>query len=384
MDARGPTDVARSRRWPGLVHRLGLATLLASTAAFASPRQEVNVYAWAEYFPAAFVRRFEAETGIKVNVTVMDSNDVVETTLAAGHSGFDVVTINASPHLAREIPRGLWQPLDRTKLPHFRHADPDILRTLGRADPGNRYAVPWMWGTTGVIYDPERLREAGLDGTHHALDLVFDPAVAHQVERCGISVLDAWVDVLPMLANWLGEAELSTDPKVLDRVASAFMRVRPELRRVTSSGYYQQLAEGELCVSLGYSGDAAVGRRMIREAGTHRSLDYAYPDGRVYVFVDTLAIPADAPHVESAHRFIDFAMRPENAASVAAFIGFATGNADAIPLLDVAMQQNHGIYPPPEVRARLRLTPVYTPEESRIFGRAWLRMKAGQYRSAAP
>jgi len=310
----------------------------------------------------------------------MDSNDVMETTLSAGHSGFDLVTVNASPHLGREIPKHLWQPLDKRRIPNIVHADPVIMRTLERIDPGNRYAIPWMWGTTGVISNPELVRAAQPRPGMRPADMIFNPADAARFKDCGITVLDSWVDVLPMLANWLGQRDLSADPASLDALARAFGKFRPYLRRVTTSGYYQQLAQGELCVALGYSGDAMVARRMVAEAGDHTIIDYAYPDGTVYIFVDSFAIPSDAPHREAAHRFIDFAMRPENAASVAAFIGFATGNIDAISLLDPALRENRAIYPDPEIRARLELGRIYTPEEERLFGRAWLHMKAGRYR----
>jgi len=356
---------------------LALVAAIAASSASAGPAAVVNIYSWAEYFPPAILRKFEAETGIKVNYAVMDSNDVMETTLSAGHSGFDLVTVNASPHLGREIPKHLWQKLDKTRLRNIGNADPAIMKALRRVDPDNAYALPWMWGTLGVMYNPDMVGPRLPPGRTPAIDMVFKPEVVSRLRGCGVTILDSWVDVLPMLSAWLGQRELSAEPRSLQALASAYRAIRPSIRRVTTSGYYQQFAEGESCVAMCYSGDAAVARRLVAEAGGDIKVEYAYPEGTVYIFVDSFAIPADAPHPEAAHQFIDFAMRPEIAAEAAAYIGFAVGNAAAIPLLDAAMRENPAIYPPAEVRERFSMGRPYTVAEERAFARAWLRMKTG-------
>lgn len=362
-------------------HRL-VATLAATFAlvagqANAGPDQKVlNVYSWAEYFPAPMLRRFESETGIHVNYTVMDSNDVMETTLSAGHSGFDLVTVNASPHLAREIPKHLWQPLDKSRIRTIGNADPSIMRTLQRVDPGNRYAIPWMWGTVGVMVNPDKIRAASSEPSR-AIDKVFKPEVIARYQDCGVTVLDSWVDVLPALSAWLGHKDIAADPASLRELAAAFNAIRPYLRRISTSGYYQQLGEGESCVALGYSGDAMIARRLAADAANGVRIEYAFPEPQVGVYVDSFAIPADAPHPANAHAFIEFAMRPEVSAEVAAYIGFATGNAAAIPLLPAEVRNNAGIYPPAEVRERFSLGRAFTPTEERALGKAWLRMKSG-------
>jgi putrescine transport system substrate-binding protein len=356
---------------------LALAGCAIAAAASAEPAGVVNIYSWAEYFPPSIIRKFEAETGIKVNYAVMDNNDVMETTLSAGHSGFDLVTVNASPHLGREIPKHLWQKLDRSKLKNAGNADPSVMKALRRVDPGNAYAIPWMWGTLGVLYNPDMVRARLPSGAARPLDMVFKPEVVARLRDCGVTVLDAWVDMLPMLSAWLGQPELSADPASLQALATAYRAIRPSIRRVTTAGYYQQMAEGEACVSIAYSGDAMIARRLIAEAGSDVKVEYAYPDGVVDIFVDSFAIPADAPHPDAAHRFIDFALRPEIAAEAAAYIGFAVGNSAAIPLLDPSMRDNPAIYPPPAVRERFSMGRPYTPAEERAFARAWLRMKTG-------
>jgi putrescine transport system substrate-binding protein len=207
--------------------------------------------------------------------------------------------------------------------------------------------------------------------------MIFKPEVAARFKDCGITILDSWVDVLPTLSAWLGQRELSADPASLRALADAYRAVRPYIRRATTAGYYQQLAQGESCVALGYSGDAMIARRMIAEAGSDVKIEYAFPENIVGIFVDSFAIPADAPHPDAAHRFIDFALRPEIAAEAAAYIGFAVGNSPAVALLEPAMRDNPAIYPPAEVRERFSMGRAYTPAEERAFARAWLRMKTG-------
>jgi putrescine transport system substrate-binding protein len=348
----------------------------AATARSAGTERVLNLMSWSEYFPAPLLRRFERETGIHVNYTTMDSNDVMETTLSAGHSGFDLVTVNASPHLAREIPKHLWQPLDKTKIRTLGNADPSVMRALRRVDPENRYAVPWMWGTVGVLYNPDLVGRIDREAVP-MIDRIFRPALVDRYRDCGVLLLDSWVDVLPVLSDWLGQPDFSAEPAALAAVSRAFRAIRPSIRRVNTSGYYQQLAEGEACLALGYSGDAQIARRIAKEAGKGVRIEFAVPTGRVPIFVDSFAIPADAPHVANAHAFIEFAMRPENAAEVAAYIGFATGNVAAIALLPAEARDNAAIYPPAEVRARFTLGRAFTVAEERTFGRAWLRMKSG-------
>jgi putrescine transport system substrate-binding protein len=356
---------------------LALVGATVASPASAEPPRVVNIYSWAEYFPPSILRKFEAETGIKVNYAVMDSNDVMETTLSAGHSGFDLVTVNASPHLGREIPKHLWRKLDKARLRNLANADPSIMKALRRVDPENAYAIPWMWGTLGVMFNPDLVRARLPPGHTRTIDMVFKPEVVARFKDCGVTVLDSWVDVLPMLSSWLGQAELSADPRSLEALAAAYKAIRPSIRRVTTSGYYQQLAEGESCVAIGYSGDAMIARRLVAEAGSDVKVEYAYPEGRVDIFVDSFAIPADAPHPDAAHQFIDFALRPEIAAEAAAYIGFAVGNAAAIPLLEASTRDNPAIYPPPAVRERFSMGRPYSPAEERAFARAWLRMKTG-------
>jgi putrescine transport system substrate-binding protein len=338
----------------------------------------VNVYAWADYFPRSVVDKFQSETGIHVNYTVFDSPDTAETALSVGSSNYDIVTMNASPHLAREIPKGFWKKLDQPQIPNARNADPQILKILSQVDPGNLYAVPWMWGTVGVIYNADKVKAILGPLPAESLDVIFKKELAAKFEQCGISVLDSWQDILPLVARYLGQPQLSTEPAQLDAVVKKLAEIRPFLRRISTSGYYEQLADGELCLSIGYSGDAMIARRMAKESNTKIQVDYAFPHVSVPLYVDSMVIPADSPNYAGALKFIDFMMRPEISAEVTRFIGFASGNAAALPYLDTSMRTNNIVYPPAEVRARFEMERIYTTDELRTFNRTWQRFRTGQ------
>jgi len=350
--------------------------LLAAAGHAADRAHTLKVFAWSDYFPEAVTTEFQNETGIHVNYSVLDSPQMAETTLSVGHSDFDIVTMNASPELGREIPEGFWKILDQSSIPNARDADPEILKRLEAVDPGNRYAVPWTWGTTGIIYDAVKIDAIMPNAPVTSLDIVFKRSVLSKFARCGVSILDSWGDILPMVARYLGQGPLSAEPSKLDAVMEKLRDIKPYLRRIASSGYYEQLADGELCLAIGYSGDAMIARRMAREGNRHVDIEYAFAREIVPLSIDTLVIPADSPNPAAAHAFINFLMRPEISAQVTRFIGFASGNAAALPLLPGEVRGNQAVYPPAEVRRQFELQRVYSPDEIRSFTRAWLRFKA--------
>jgi putrescine transport system substrate-binding protein len=285
--------------------------------------------------------------------------------------------MNASPHLAREIPKGFWKKLDQSQIPYARNADPQIVTLLSHVDPGNLYAVPWMWGTVGVIYNADKVKALVGPLPTESLDVLFKKELAAKFAKCGISVLDSWQDILPLVARYIGQTQLSAEPAKLDEVVKKLEEIRPFLRRIATSGYYEQLADGELCLSIGYSGDAMIARRMAKEGDTKIQIDYAFPRATVPLYIDSMVIPADSPNYAGALKFINFMMRPEISAEVTRFIGFASGNAAAVPYLDLSMRANGIVYPPAEVRSRFEMERVYTSDELRIFNRAWQRFRTG-------
>jgi putrescine transport system substrate-binding protein len=360
-----------------LVGIVSLIWLFSGPVGAADRAHTLNIYAWPEYFPPALLAKFEAQTGIHVNYTVLDSPETAETVLSVGSSNYDLVTMNAAPELGREIPKGFWKVLDASRIPNAKNADPKIMQLLSRVDPGNRYAVPWMWGTSGIIFNVDKIKALMPGAPTGSLDMVFKKEVAAKFAGCGIGLIDSWGDILPMVARYIGQPSLSADPAKLAAVSAKLAEIRPYIRRVSTSGYYQQLAEGDLCLALGYSGDALIARRMVGESHGSIKIDYAFAREMVPFYIDSMVIPADSPNPNGAAAFIDFVMRPEVSASVTRFIGFATANAAAMPLLEPAVRDNTVIYPPAEVRERFELQKVYSPDESRAFNRAWMEFKSG-------
>jgi putrescine transport system substrate-binding protein len=362
----------------GCAAMIGMALWFGTSAAVAADRAKVlNIYAWPEYFPKSLIAQFQAETGIHVNSTVLDSPDAAETILSVGHSDYDLVTMNASPQLAREIPGGYWKKLNLAAIPNARNADPLVMASLKSVDPGNQYAVPWMWGTTGLIYNTEKIKAIMPNAPLDSLDMILKKDIAAKFAGCGIGMIDSWGDVLPMVARYLHQPRLSANKADLDAVMAKLQEIRPYLRRVSTAGYYQQLAEGELCLAIDYSGDAMVARRMIGESQGKVELGYSFVREIVPFYIDNMVIPTDSPNSAGALAFINFVMRPELSASVTRFIGFATANAAAVPLLEPALRANTIVYPPAAIRSRFELQSVYTPEETRAFTRAWLLFKSG-------
>lgn len=367
----------RLRRFTVHLCAIALGLCITDAAPAADRAHTLNVYAWSDYFPVSVREQFQAQTGIRINYTVFDDPDAVETTMAVGHSDYDIVVTNAAPHLGREVPKGFWKKLDQSRIPNARNADPKIMQMLQSVDPGNQYAIPWMWGTTGLMYDRDKIKSLMPNAPLNSLDLVFKKELAAKFAKCGINMLDSWVDIMPMVARYLGQKELTTDPIALNAVVAKLQEARPYLRRIASSGYYEQLANGELCLAIGYSGDAMIARRMIRESQSKLNVEYAHAREAVPLYIDTLVIPADSPNADGAHLFMNFVMRPEISAAVTRQIGFASGNAAAVKLLEPAIRNNPAVFPPDEVRARFFLGHPYSPQETRIFVRAWQRFKTG-------
>lgn len=358
---------------------LVFATALLGSGIAAAQQQTLRIYNWNDYIAPETLQRFQAETGIRVVYDVYDSNETLDAKLRAGRSGYDLVVPSASPFLAQQIPARLYQPIDRTKLANYRNLDPVVMRQLERFDPGNRHAVPWMIGTTGIGINVERVRQALAGAPVDSLRMVFDPQIAQNFRGCGIAMLDSATDVVPAALAYLGLDPDSKSTDHLNRAVQVLQRMRPNIRRFHSSEYINDLANGDVCVVFGYSGDIIQAARRAREAGRGVRIEYHIPLAeRAQVAVDTWAIPADAPNPEAAHRFLDFVLQPEIAALNTNFVGYANAVPASLPMVDAAIRNNPAIYPPDSVRERLyTITPSdRTYERQRT--RAWTRITTGR------
>ncbi|MGD9601029.1 MAG: polyamine ABC transporter substrate-binding protein [Gammaproteobacteria bacterium] len=343
----------------------------------ADDAQVLNIYNWSDYIAEDTIANFEQETGIKVRYDVFDSNEVLEAKLLAGRTGYDIVVPSAF-FVARQIQAGVFQPLDRAKLPHYRNLDPAIMKVLAGYDPDNRHVLPWMWGTTGLGYNEKMIRERLPDAPIDSWDMIFKPEIVTRFKDCGVSMLDASSEVFPTALRLLG---LPTGSQTEEHLAAAekfVMAVRPAIRYFHSSQYINDLANGEVCLALGWSGDVLIARDRAREARNGHEIRYVIPREGALIWVDTMAIPKDAPNVDNAYRFLDYILRPEVIAAVTNHVNYANGNAASLTLVDPAIAADPAIYPDAETKTKLFPQVVNTPEYDRLTTRAWTRIKTNQ------
>ena len=346
-------------------------------AAAAAEEKIVVIYNWSDYIGETTTADFEAKTGIKVTYDVMDSNEVLETKLLAGRTGYDVV-VPTAPFLERQIKTGVYRKLDKAKLPNLANMDPEIMKRTALHDPGNEHSINYLWGTIGLGYNVDMVRKALGTGTIDSWSAIFEPKNAAKLARCGIAILDAPTDVFGSVAIYKGLDPNSERPEDLKVVEETLTRIRPHVKYFHSSSYINDLAAGEICVALGWSGDVLQARDRGAAAATPVKIAYAIPKEGAINYFDMLAIPADAPHPDNAHAFLNFLLEPAVIAKVSDKVRFANGNAAALPLMDEAMRNDPNVYPSEEVRARLHPDLAESPEFSRELNRAWTRIRTGQ------
>jgi putrescine transport system substrate-binding protein len=350
-----------------------------SSSAPAAPAAEekiLNVYNWSDYIDPAVIERFTRETGIEVRYDVFDANEVLETKLLTGNSGYDVVVPSAY-FLERQIQAGVFRKLDRSKLPNLANLDPDLMQRAAGHDPGNEHAVVYMWGTTGIGYDAAKVAKILPGAPVDSWSLVFDPAVVSKFKDCGVSVLDDPTDMVGTVLLWLGKDPNSQSAEDLALAEEKLLAIRPYIRTIHSSQYIEDLANGEICIAVGYSGDMLQARDRAAEAGKPVDVRYSIPKEGALLWFDTLAIPADAKHPDNAHAFIDFLMRPDVAAANSDFVNYANANAAATPLVNEALRNDPAVYPTAEVKARLQPSLTKSEEFTRLLNRSWTRFMTG-------
>jgi putrescine transport system substrate-binding protein len=349
-----------------------------SSLALAQSGGTLNIYNWNDYIDEQTLRKFEAETGIKVRYDVYDANETLDAKLRAGRSGYDLVGPTASPFLAQQIPAKLHRPLDGEKLRNLGNLDPALMTQLAKYDPDNRHAVPWMWGTTGIGYNDERVLRVMPDAPVYSLKILFDPAIVSKFKSCGVVILDSPTDVIPAVLKYLGRDPDSHSQDDLDAATKALMAIRPFVRRFHSSEYINELANGDACLAFGFSGDIKQAAKRAAEAKKSFKVEYAIPQEGALVWIDTFVIPADARNPDAAHRFLDFVLRPEIAALNTNFIGYANGVAPSLPLVDAAIRNDPTIYPPEELRQRFYTISAADRAYERLRTRAWTRVTTGR------
>jgi putrescine transport system substrate-binding protein len=348
-----------------------------AAAADSSNEKVVNIYNWSDYIDPGVLKDFEAQTGIKVNYDVFDSNEVLETKLLAGNTGYDLVVPTAN-FLERQVKAGVFQKLDKSRLPNLKNVDPDILRRIALHDPGNEHGVNYLWGTSGLGYNVAKIRERMPDAPVDSWRMLYDPAIVSKFKDCGVSVFDAPSEVVSTVLIYLGKNANSLSPDDLAQAEKVLLSIRPYLRYVDTERYIEDLANGETCLALGWGGDVLQARDRARDAGKGIEIKYSLPREGGIIFFDMLAIPADAPHPQNALTLINFLLQPQVAARNSNLVRYANSVPASRPMLSDSVKNDPNIYPPPDVMAKLVPNLAQPPGYTRLLTRAWTRFKTGQ------
>ncbi len=359
--------------------RLSATTAFMTIAVLGARAEDrvVNVFNWSDYIDSSILQDFTKETGIKVVYDVYDSNEILETKLLAGGSGYDVVVPTGS-FLERQIQAGVFQKLDKSKLPNLKNMWDEVNKRLEVFGPVGDYSINYMWGTIGIGYNKEKVKAAL--GTDHidSWKAVFDPEQAAKLKDCGINFLDSPTDMIPVTLAYLGLNPDSHDPADIAKAEEALLKVRPYVRKFHSSEFINGLANGDICVAVGWSGDVFQARSRAEEAKNGIELAYAIPKEGTQMWFDQMAIPADAPHPQEALEFLNYMMKPEVIAKSSNYVFYANGNKASQEFLDPAVKNDPAVYPDEATMAKLFVNTALDPKTQRLFTRTWTKVVTGQ------
>jgi putrescine transport system substrate-binding protein len=363
-------------------HPVGFVAIVALLSLGATARAEeekvLNVYNWSDYIADDTIANFEKETGIKVRYDNFDNNEILHAKLVAGRTGYDIV-VPSSYFAKLQIQGGLLRPLDRSQIPNWKNLDPVLLESLAKLDPGNRYLVDWMWGysTLGINVDKVKKALGGMPMPEDAWDLLFKPEYASKLKSCGISVFDSATEIVPVAAHYLGRPAYSKDPANYTGTGELLAKIRPYVTLFSSSGYINDLANGSLCLALGYSGDINIAKRRAIDGKTGQNIECLIPKRGGIIFMDTMAIPADAPHPGNAHKWIDYILRPEVHASLTNKVFYANPNKESRKFVQPAVASDRTVFPSDEDMRRMGLPGELTNDSRRAITRIFTSFKTG-------
>jgi putrescine transport system substrate-binding protein len=354
------------------------AIALASTAAIAQEEKVLNVYNWSDYIGEEIIKKFEAESGIKVRYDNFDNNEIVHAKLVAGKTGYDIV-VPSSNWAKLQIDGGLLQKLDKSKIPNLKNVDPAINAQLGKMDPGNDYLVNWLWGFTTIGINVDKVK-AALGSTPmpaNVWELVFNPEYISKMKGCGVSFLDSATEVIPAALHYLGKPPFSKNPGDYTAAANVLKAVRPHVTLFSSSGYINDMANGSICLSLGWSGDINIARQRAIDNKTGQNIQALVPANGGLLFFDTMVIPADAARPGNAHKFIDFMLRPENAAANTNKVFYPNAVPDSKKFIRAEVASNPTVFLPAAEMAKMVPPDALNNDLRRLMTRTYTSFKTG-------
>ncbi|RON03799.1 polyamine ABC transporter substrate-binding protein [Pseudomonas brassicacearum] len=363
-----PVSLFRNAMLVGVGLTLAVSVQAAST---------VHIYNWSDYIGQTTLIDFEKATGVKPVYDVFDSNETLEGKLLAGHTGYDVV-VPSNHFLGKQIKAGAFQKLDKSQLPNYSNLDPVLLKRLEKNDPGNQYAVPYLWGTNGIGYNVEKVKAAlGVDKID-SWAMLFEPENIKKLSSCGVAFLDSADEMLPAMLNYMGLSPNSQNPEDYKKAEDKLLAVRPYVTYFNSSKYISDLANGEICVAAGFSGDVFQAKARAAEAGKGIDIAYVIPKEGGNLWFDMLAIPRDASNVKEAHAFINYVLKPEVIAQVSDAVGYANPNPGAGELMNQAVRTDEAVYPSQAVVDKLYVNAELPPKIQRLMTRSWTKVKSGK------
>ncbi|KZN17599.1 MULTISPECIES: polyamine ABC transporter substrate-binding protein [Pseudomonas] len=337
----------------------------------------VHIYNWSDYIGETTLADFQKETGIKPVYDVFDSNETLEGKLLAGRTGYDVV-VPSNHFLGKQIKAGAFQKLDKSKLTNYSNLDPVLLKRLEQNDPGNQYAVPYLWGTNGIGYNVDKVKAVlGLDKID-SWDVVFEPQNIKKLHSCGVAFLDSADEMMPTVLNYMGLDANSTNPEDYKKAEAKLLAVRPYVTYFHSSKYIADLANGDICVAIGFSGDMFQAKARAAEAGKGMNIAYSIPKEGGALWFDMLAIPKDAANVKEAHAFINYLLKPEVIAQVSNSVGYANPNPGSDKLMEQSIRTDASVYPPQAVLDKTYVSIELPPNIQRLMTRSWTKVKSGK------
>jgi putrescine transport system substrate-binding protein len=358
----------------GAVLATAVAGALASAPAI-SAEKTVKIYNWSDYIAEDTIPKFQESTSIKVSYDVFDSNEVLEAKVLSGQSGYDIV-VPTSDYLARHIKAQAYQKLDKSKIPNLKNLDPDLMKNLENYDPGNEYGIPYQWGTTGIGYNVSKVTEVlGEDAPTDSWDLIFDPKYSSKLKSCGIAILDSGSEVLPLALQYLGLDPNSKKPADYKKAQELMSNIRDNITYFHSSRYISDLANGDICVAIGWSGDVFQAAARAEEAENGVEIGYSIPKEGTAMWADMMAIPRDAKNVEEAHQWINYVLDPKVGADITNYVWYGSPNLASKAFIDPEILEHPGIYPP--AGTKLFTFEVLPQKVERILGRTWTAIKTG-------
>ena len=358
----------------------GLAALVLCAAPWAASAKDtqLNVYNWSDYIAKDTIPNFEKQSGVKVRYDNYDSDDTLQAKLLTGNSGYDIV-VPTSNYAGKQIAAGIFTPLDKSKLPNLKHLDPQLMALVAGADPGNKYVVPWAWGTTGLGYNVTKVQQIlGKNAALDSWDILFKPENISKLKACGVSVLDAPDQFFAAALHYIGKDPVSTNPADYKAALEMMKKIRPYITQFNSSGYINDMVGGDICFAYGWSGDVVIAKHRALEAKKPYKIEYYIPKGGAPVWFDVMAIPKDASHKEAALQWINYIETPKVNAAITDAVYYPTANADAKQYVDPKIANDPAVYPPADVVKTLFLLKPLPPEIQRLQTRLWTEFKTGR------